>query len=215
MDFTKLISLISSKKIFLAKASTFEDPYEGSLTEKDREEYLKGDLFLLGHQSNLLAEELKSETFISCWHMNEHESAGMWNLYTKTNESIAIVSTYKQLKNSIQPLDENNYYIGKVNYLDYSQDNISNHKQNALSPFFHKRLSFKHEEEVRVIGYNNKANTVVLGVNREKLINYIYINPQAPKWFFNLVKKIINDDYELKDIEIIQSDLYRNIYNLK
>ncbi len=129
MDFSKLISLISSEKIFLAKASSFEDPYEGSLTEKDRGEYCRGDSFLLGHQSNLLAEQLKFETFISCWHMNKHESAGMWNLYTKTKESVAIVSTYKQLKNSIQPLDENNYYIGKVNYLDYSQDNISDHKK--------------------------------------------------------------------------------------
>ncbi len=65
-----------------------------------------------------------------------------------------------------------------------------------------------------MIGYNNKADKVVLDVNRENLINYIYINPQAPKWFFNLVEKTINDDYDLKDIEIIQSDIYINIYDL-
>ena len=36
-------------------------------------------------------------TAVNCWHINEHESAAMWDLYLKSNEGIAIQSTYQKL----------------------------------------------------------------------------------------------------------------------
>ena len=38
---------------------------------------------------------------INCWHMNDHESAAMWKLYLKSNEGIAVQSTYETLRDSI------------------------------------------------------------------------------------------------------------------
>lgn len=31
--------------------------------------------------------------FVNCWHLNNHESAAMWSLYSRTNEGIALVSS--------------------------------------------------------------------------------------------------------------------------
>jgi len=43
---------------------------------------------------------------INCWHMNDHESAAMWKLYLKSDEGIAIQSTYRKLKDAITDDDE-------------------------------------------------------------------------------------------------------------
>lgn len=39
--------------------------------------------------------------YISCWHMNEYESAAMWKLYAKSSDAIAIQTTFQKLCESI------------------------------------------------------------------------------------------------------------------
>lgn len=77
--------------------------------------------------------------------MNEYESAAMWKLYSKTNESIAIETTYCKLKNVLP----NDIMIGKVRYIDFEKDTIN--PTNVFNSFLHKRKSFEHENEVRII----------------------------------------------------------------
>ena len=86
-------------------------------------------------------------TAINCWHLNSHESAAMWVLYLKSNEGIAVQSTYRKLLDSL--VDEREIFIGKVNYIDY--DNEIFLDRNALAPLVYKRKSFEHEREVRAI----------------------------------------------------------------
>ena len=47
----------------------------------------------------------KLEMAINCWHMNDFESEAMWKLYLKSNEGIAIQSTYQRLIDSLSNTD--------------------------------------------------------------------------------------------------------------
>jgi hypothetical protein len=38
---------------------------------------------------------------INCWHTNEHESAAMWKLCLKSDEEIAVQSTYEKVRDSL------------------------------------------------------------------------------------------------------------------
>jgi hypothetical protein len=38
------------------------------------------------------------QNLISCWHMNEHESAAMWKLYSSSNDAVCIRSVYRHLR---------------------------------------------------------------------------------------------------------------------
>ncbi len=108
MDFTKFVSFIESKHLYFARTDKLEDPFEGSwpklnvdarqyhyphLSPEENKNYIK----LMGQMSKNHPKNI----FINCWHMNEHESTAMWKLYLKSNEGIAIQSTYQKLRDSI------------------------------------------------------------------------------------------------------------------
>jgi hypothetical protein len=86
--------------------------------------------------------------FVNSWHLNEYESAAMWAIYSRFNSGIAIQSTYNRLVKSFSRCKEP-IYIGKVKYIDYSNEWIDN--DNILQRFIHKRKSFAYENELRVI----------------------------------------------------------------
>lgn len=41
---------------------------------------------------------------VSSWHINDYEAAGMWDLYLKGNDGVAIKTTYENLLCSIKDL---------------------------------------------------------------------------------------------------------------
>ncbi|WP_431810600.1 hypothetical protein [Lysinibacillus capsici] len=99
------------------------------------------------------SEHERKTKFINCWHLNDFESAAMWDLYLKSNEGIAIQTTFDRLKRSLNRSKEE-IYMGKVKYIDYRTER--NFHRNTLSPFFTKRISFSHENDVRLLYSNNK-----------------------------------------------------------
>jgi len=136
---------------------------------------------------------------INCWHMNEHESAAMWKLYLKSDEGIAIQSTYKKLKKSL--IDEESIYVGVVKYIDYESELID--AGNLFTPFLHKRKSFEHEREVRCItakwppgpdtfSTDSIDSGLYIRIDIETLVEKIYIAPSAPDWFTELIKAVVN-----------------------
>lgn len=228
MDFTKLISLIDSRRIFFTRADKFKDPFEGSYPKMN---VLARDVLPEGITVNMTEEQVENlrrvlresgetnknwprYTAINCWHMNEYESAAMWDLYLKSNEGVAIQSTYSKLKKSLT--DDEKIYLGVVKYLDYDTEYIN--PGNVLSPFVHKRKSFEHEREVRAVsirwptgenGVDFTSETMDVGVqikaDLEVLIEKIYVAPNAPIWFANLVQSAVNR-YGYK-FEVIHSKL--------
>ncbi|ASF47800.1 hypothetical protein [Methylovulum psychrotolerans] len=234
MDFTKFISLLESSALYFTRADKFEDPFEGCYPKEEIlavEEMLDVDKSSRTEEQRRLEMEFfcdksqrrKKYVFINCWHLNNHESAAMWKLYLKSNEGIAIQSTYQKLKNAF--ISDQRIYLGHVKYIDYETEYFDRRKHpsaNLLRPFIYKRKSFGHEKEVRAIiekldGYtvnenpHEQKNTIhglQAAINLDVLIEKIYVAPNAEPWFLEIVKSIIRR-YD-KHYEVMQSDLYKS-----
>ena len=204
MDFTKFVSLISSKSLFFCRADLLGDPFEGSYSKANVKvrpyvyKDLEQDLFIkMTNQMANFAKWIREWTYINCWHANEYESAAMWDLYGKTNHAVAIVTDYKTLKAVLSE----KVYLGLVNYIDYEKEWLP--EGNTFYPFMHKRKSFEHEREVRAIiqefpiednkiavGKKNQINGIKIEVDVNVLIKKIYVSPVTQDWIVELTKEI-------------------------
>ena len=171
IDFTKLISMLSSGSLFFASLATLAqfDKYEGQLTWpgstspaappgfKTAEELasigLYGDKLLRminqeiakGHVSTNSFFELP---FINCWHMNDDESDAMWKIYSRDSNGVAILSSFNRLSASFRDAPHQ-IFIGEVEYRDYTTTVID--CSNVFFRYMSKRSSFSHERELRAI----------------------------------------------------------------
>lgn len=157
---------------------------------------------------------MKSVT-VNCWHKNKTESEGMWRLYSDLNKGIAIQTNLARL---IEAITADNYIvISEVKYIDYldptltPQDCIVN---GNFGPYL-KRLSFAHENEVRMTISppfdhknidNHKPSGVRIMVDPLKLIEKVYISPYVSQPFPNAVNSIAEKFGLDKDI-IVTSKL--------
>jgi len=226
MDLSKFLNILQNKSLFFPSAALFEDPFEGSSPVrliKDRPHYMEGVTKPALEQIPDCMEKLKKWHYINCWHMNNYESAAMWKLYDKSGNGIAIVSTIGKLKAAIQN-DGNKTYIGKVHYIDYETEPFS--PSNVMNLFFHKRLSFKHEAELRALVVKHPpnfsgalseylefqgdiANGIIVSICTETLIAEIRISPESPCWFYSLVRDLVNERFGL-NINVERSDLLKD-----
>jgi hypothetical protein len=216
-DFTKFVSLLADKGLFFPTSIHFNDQFEGSFSFVNKK--LRPLIYKhlgIHHNINEISsfyKNLRSWVGISCWHMNEFESAGMWSLYSKMDESICIQSTYQKLRNLLNK----DIQIGEVRYVDYNKEWIP--EKDILSPFFYKRKSFEHERELRaIINFSGKHDFSDLNFPDKKpiegnlvkldlknLIENVFVSPNSSNWFFNLVQNIVSV-YKLK-IPVVRSSL--------
>lgn len=215
MDFTKFVSMLENRGIFLARADMLGDPFEGSFSRENERmrPIVHKDLISRGYNPEDLKDYrqwLCSWMMISCWHMNENESAAMWKLYAKSNEAISIQSTYSRLRDSF----DIPFHIGVVKYIDYKTEWLP--EGNSFYPFIHKRKSFTPERELRVIKdcspYKDHPDWfpaqildyektpppggIWHSLNLDNLIERVYVAPTSPIWFKELVKQVLKR-YEL------------------
>lgn len=219
MDFTKFVSLLDKSALFFSRADKLGDPFEGSFSKANielRPQVYKGEIpqetfIRLGE----FVKSLKKFTAINSWYLNEYESAAMWKLYLKSNEGIAIQSSFEKLKDSLKD-EAHGIHIGKVKYIDYEKDWVP--EGNSFHPFLHKRKSFEHEQELRAViqeipSKDDKIDLskplfddgIYISVDLDVLINRIYLAPTSPKWLRELVKSVTRK-YGL-DKEVHQSSL--------
>lgn len=210
MDFTKFVSLLHTRALFFSRTDKLGDPFEGSCARKSVKKRAKifdsryaGDFFKL----------LREFTAVSCWYLSIYESAAMWKLHLKSDEGIAIKSSYRRLRDCLEA-SGCKAIISKVRYIDYEKEKMP---IDFLSPFFHKRKSFRHERELRACiqrlpkkGFSERSkrpfeNGVYVPVDIGRLINGIYLAPQTPKWLVELVQSVTKK-YGL-DKEIFPSGL--------
>ena len=203
MDFTKFVSLLDKCALFFPRADRLGDPFEGSFSKANvelaPEVYADVDsdiLFSSRQQLSLFHKAVLRHTAINSWHLNEYESVSMWKLYLKSNEGIAIRSTFNSLRTSFDDVTHD-IYIGVVKYVDYEKDWIP--EGNSLDPFVHKRRSFEHERELRVVMQEMEGNIskpptyehgIYVPVNLDKLVDEIHLAPTCPEWLFELVKSV-------------------------
>jgi hypothetical protein len=219
MDMAKFLSLITNKSLYFARADNIGDPFEGSST------YLNANIadhFIsakkagknspyadlddqkirnLYKQINNFAKNTIKQTYVSCWHMNEFESAAMWKLYSQANEAICIQSTFDKLANTLPSWVS----AGTVHYIDYEKDYIPDDA--VLNRLMRKRKSFEHERELRAVawelispelgGDEIRRLATEFGISVEvdvsELIETVYISPTSASWFLQLVEQLVSD----------------------
>ena len=202
MDFTQFVSMLEEKGLLFTRADLLEDKFEGTMSQPlhDYLEERSGD-----PQQHLdLLRLTKGWSFVSCWHMNECESAAMWK-YSRLREALA-----------------EDVHIGTINYISYDRDKIP--AGNTFWPLMHKRRSFEHEQELRAVwsalhmvgeagpavasGYEYRSapeESVWKDVDLRVLVENIFVSPAAKPWFSELLKKVLRR-YHL-DVPVRQSDL--------
>ncbi len=210
MDLSKFLDLLLSRRLFMARSDKFEDQYEGTFSEPTFEEMkrLSADNpgFLQYYKSH------REKVVVSSWHINEYESFAMWQIFTKTNEGLAICSTVNRLKNALEPEQLTTQYIGEVNYIDYKKEFIP--FEDDFFPFLFKRKSFQYEREIRVLTDMSSSGQYIndgikIDVNICELIDKIYIHPKSENWYKKLVIDLL--DKLGFDFRIEKSDLESEI----
>ncbi|WP_431022579.1 hypothetical protein [Erwinia rhapontici] len=229
MDFTKYVSLLSSKGVYFSRANCFEDDFEGAKGIKKNKvgwdthflNYFRDAIINLpdGVKSDKTSEEIeqnaqrllkelemggevfRSSTFISCWHENNHESEAMWRLYSRIwDNAIAIRTTYQSLKLSLG--SNPMIKIGRVKYIDMNKGYAG-----VNDAFWRKRKSFEHEREVRALtmDFDMKDAGKIIPCDLSVLIEEVFVSPKAPGWFISLVNDI-NKKYSI-NIQVSPSEL--------
>lgn len=222
VDFTKFISYLEKNALFFVRSDQFPDKYEGKFTKKDVLAW-KEKLQPHAKLSQIeMYERLRKSVHISSWHINENESAAMWEICLRSGEGVAIKSTFKRLKDSFIYHKEDDIYIGKVHYIDYTKNTIP--QENIFKPFVYKRKAFEHEKELRAViikpsfsrkTVENPNFTYIhpkwLGIHvatdLEILIDKIIVSPDVPDWFIDLVTSLVKK-FELNK-KVSQSELSR------
>ncbi len=210
MDLAKYLSMLDRRCVYLARATLLGDSFEGSSTKAmvRGREYVRAsratDPALVAYKdlpdevfANMgnFPKEMLCHYLVSCWHMNEHESAAMWKLYSSSSDAVCVRSTYRRLRQSLPEC----VFVGEVNYINYETESF--HAGNALNYIMHKRLSFAHERELRAIFWEmdgtppaqpHKARIepggLAMEVDLSTLIERAYVSPTAAPWFAKLVE---------------------------
>ena len=161
VDFTRLVSLLDTARLFFARTDTLDDPFEGATSQFNvvtRPDIYKGVYDQI--QWEALARYRQAErryTFVNCWNLSEWESAALWGLYVPAGGGVAIKSSFQRLTECFGPLcpqptdgdGVQRIYIGRVQYLDYAREWLP--EGNGFYPYVHKRRSFQFENEVRAL----------------------------------------------------------------
>ncbi len=195
-DYVKLESLLTQSAIYFASAREFQDTFEGSISVPDAATRyrLSGqvtpDTEFLAKQISGAFEQLRRLHKISCWHINDSESAAMWRLYLREGRGVAIQSTVDRLRNALKPYriaphyGEEDITLGVVRYVDYKTARLDG--EGFLGPFFHKRRSYAYEQEFRALLSVRKAEEfgvsvpkkgVFVSVDLPSLVETVYLAP--------------------------------------
>ncbi len=142
----------------------------------------------------------------------------MWGLYIQRGEGLAIQSDITSFSEAFRDYSNHDIIISEVKYINYNKDFVP--EGNAYSAFFHKRKSFNHEKELRGVIIDLSTEEGAINFSRETssgiyvpidinlLIKKVFIAPDSPEWFYDLVKSIL-DKYEFS-FPLVQSDLKKD-----
>jgi hypothetical protein len=198
LDLAKFVWLLENRKLYLSRLDLLNDPHEGStprLLAKLRDEQMNQ---LTGGKSKFdfgaMNRQSRKTIYVNCWHAGHAESEAMWRLYCSGDNGVAIQTTYGKL---VQSVDYDPFfYIGCVTYIDYDRGGFP--LNNLFYPVMHKRLSFAHESEVRLVKtlaeHWNTPNATPIGLTVDwpiDTVEAIYVNPYAPDYYHDVVRSIV------------------------
>lgn len=191
ISLSQFLAFIEKERTYLTNISVWDDPYEDVLKN------------LQVKDSSYKFSEFRTfkSYFAQSWSLNGNSDA-MWRIYSKNSEGLLIKSTVKKFK-SIQNVDL--ALFGRVAYFDnlrkslvkISTDEPNGPKINTLKWALLKRRAFEHEKEVRFITLDKHLNfysepeskSIELSLDPKNFLEDIIIDPRAPSWYVNTVKK--------------------------
>ena len=131
--------------------------------------------------------------------MNDHESAAMWTIYSRSDRAIALQSTYRRLEAAMKPHEH--VYVGTVSYVDYENQPIP--EGNSFYPYLYKRHSYEHEREIRAViqelphsdsgGLDwtaNPSSGIEKRVEVEDLVESVHVSPGSPEWYMDVTTAV-------------------------
>ena len=125
------------------------------------------------------------------WFEFERESYGMWNIYGRTGESVAIETTVGALRAVLSR--EGEVRIERMRYEPMSGDIGDIH-----SLFFHKRREYREEREIRSVQVFPQPMTGFIVDQRvslddlNTLVKRIILAPDSRSTFVDAVRRIVN-----------------------
>lgn len=199
------------------------------------------------------------KTYINCWRVGTDESAVFWDAYLGAEPGVAVQTTVGDFREAIDMVVSDGYVdtyrkyarstgrersetledvydelsrlqIGKVEYVDYSEDAIPG-SQLSYSRYFHKRNAFEDEREFRAVfeddsvltpdqrGFDSvQLHSLFAGrelpvadsgkyvpVDVDTLVNTVVCKPGSSDAFGQLIEQLISE--RGIDAEVIESRL--------
>jgi hypothetical protein len=229
MDLAKFLALLEDQALFFATAASMTDKFEGGLAKPNLVMRSQMDHPFASFYNTVMSPLLQHSrryTYLNCWHASQYESAAMWGLYQRDGQGVAVRSSFTRLSESLG--SDYWIYIGTVNYVDYNHVLIPD--GNGYAPYLYKRLSFEHEHEVRAVFSDMEAQMdawdmagrrfdpsipapagINVPVNINRLVDCVYVAPDAAVWFAELVEKLIRrygHDWPVKHSDLSQDPIY-------
>lgn len=167
VEYPKFNWMLQTRQLHFHQAAEQEDPYEGGIPKAVEERHKASDTPFSFDEYRDVAKHSRELTFLNCWHINDKESAGMWDLYGRSGRSIAIKSTVGKLDEALNAGTDYPIGAGYVWYADYdsSWNDLDQDSKDALDrvvfqdgintrDLFHlKRDTFSHEKEFRTYAH--------------------------------------------------------------
>lgn len=195
--------IFTSKLIFRRLDEFKDDPFEGSSLPQDvrlrreveysldqPEEIRKRNI----ESTSSINEGMRKMFYVSCWHLSEFESDGMWNRYP-SESTVCILSSVKSFTTSIKT--EHEVYLGKVNYVDFTNPQFEPiYLGNGFLRICRKKNFYEYEREVRAMityykdldgtstgeaskMFPNNPKFLEIEFDLNELVHEVRVNPRA------------------------------------
>lgn len=215
LNLEKLLALLNSKTLYCRRLDRFRDPWEGIWPDEFALALRKSGSRDRSRSLSQHLDNLRRTFFVNCWHESDFESAALWDQYASSN-GLAIRSSVGGIKAACGT--EQQFFLGRVKYFDYSSHIEDAIELNALVPAFLKRKSFKHEHEVRLLIWDTSnfepnedgtrtEESCSLAVNLENLIEMVYVSPESPSWLLAHLRSLLGR-FDLPNVSVERSSLY-------
>lgn len=207
----KFLGFLNSSALYFSRHDTFDDPFEGQLSDKDKE-FLKTKS---GNLAGFFTDDKAGCCFSNCWVMSDADEYVLWDSYSSLKDGIAIKSTVGSIIEALYKDDPRAVRISAIHYIDRIEDysfEATGGIINALAPHLCKRLNFQAEKEMRVFHFDSSARFMtspkglLFKVDPKVLIEEVFVSPRSYDWFQDSIKEIL-EKYNLNSIPVRKSEI--------
>jgi hypothetical protein len=202
LSLSRFVWLLSKKQLWMSRIDRLGDKFEAVVPGAVFASAMPGipewsDAPEAAEQRIAALQTLRRQMFVSCWHLSEHESHGMWQAYCRSGDGVCIRTTYRKLRASVAFLP-----TGLVEYIDVQ---TYNGKYNPWLGAWLKRDVFSFENEVRILSLGSWVPgwlemtpserlkmTYPIGWDPEQIVEGVYVHPESDFSYIESVNDIVD-----------------------